>query len=210
MPRQQSNAFYGLASIVIAVIAGAWTIFHLVWNINNNTADDFWGQALLVLFIVGVILAFAQYFSERTALKATISPNDPFPEPTIAKFFFGSAGSAPMWFVLRMNVGAQWFLAGYSKLFGSESAGWASGKSLAGFVAVRFERGEWGESFRAGLVRQLPAVLGAAACGALRIPGQLGRAGGRTRGSVGCAYWHRRRLRRPDEYELPVVRRGKH
>ncbi len=134
MPRQQSNAFYGLASIVIAVIAGAWTIFHLVWNINNNTADDFWGQALLVLFIIGVILAFAQYFSERTALKATISPNDPFPEPTIAKFFFGSAGSAPMWFVLRMNVGAQWFLAGYSKLFGSESAGWASGKSLAGFV----------------------------------------------------------------------------
>jgi thiosulfate dehydrogenase [quinone] large subunit len=134
MSRQHNNAAFGVAAGVITVIAGAWTIFHLIWNTTNHITDDYWGQALLVLFIVGVILAFAQYFAERSALKATISPKEPFPEPTIARFFFGSAGSSPMWFVLRMNVGAQWFLAGYAKLFGSESTGWASGAPLKGFV----------------------------------------------------------------------------
>jgi thiosulfate dehydrogenase [quinone] large subunit len=134
MFRQQNNAVIGMVAGVITVIAGAWTIFHLIWNTTNNTADDYWGQALLVLFVVGVILAFAQYFAERPALKASISPNEQFPEPMIARFFFGSAGSAPMWFVLRMNVGAQWFLAGYAKLFGSESSSWATGTPLKGFV----------------------------------------------------------------------------
>jgi len=132
---RQSSPVLGWAGAAISVIAGGWTIFHLIWNTSNHTTDDLWGQVLLVLFILGVILAFAQYFRERSALQATVSPNEQFPEPTIARFFFGSAGSAPMWFVLRMNVGAQWFLAGYAKLFGSESAGWASGASLKGFVA---------------------------------------------------------------------------
>jgi thiosulfate dehydrogenase (quinone) large subunit len=133
MSRQQNNAAFGLAAIVITVIAGAWTLFHLIWNTTNHTADDYWGQALLVLFVVGVILAFAQYFSERSALKATISPNEQFPEPTIARFFFGSAGSAPMWFVVRMNVGAQWFLAGWEKI--KEPAVWGtSGVAIKGFV----------------------------------------------------------------------------
>ena len=63
-----------MAAIAISVIAGAWTIFHLIWNLTNHTADDYWGQALLILFIVALILAFAQYFSERSALLATISP----------------------------------------------------------------------------------------------------------------------------------------
>jgi len=133
MSTQQSAAFRW-GAVAISVIAGAWTIFHLIWNLGNHTTDDFWGQALLILFIVALILAFAQYFQDRSALIATISPNEQFPEPAIAKFFFGSTGAAPMWFVLRMNVGAQWFLAGYAKLFGSESAGWAGGKALTGFV----------------------------------------------------------------------------
>src|SRR5271166_3695453 len=116
MSRPQNNAAFGLAAAIITVIAGAWTIFHLIWNTTNHTSDDFWGQVLLILFLLGVVLAFAQYFSERSTLKATISPNEQFPEPTIARFFFGSAGSAPMWFVVRMNVGAQWFLAGWEKI----------------------------------------------------------------------------------------------
>ena len=132
---RQSSSVLGWAGTAICVVAGAWTIFHLIWNTSNHTSDDYWGQVLLVLFLVTVVLAFAQYFQERSALKATISPSEQFPEPAIAKFFFGSSGSSPMWFVLRMNVGAQWFLAGYGKLFGSESAGWASGASLKGFVA---------------------------------------------------------------------------
>jgi len=106
MPRGQ-NAIFGLAAIAISVIAGAWTIFHLIWNIQKQTADDFWGQALLILFVLALILAFAQYFQDRSALIATTSPNEQFPEPAIAKFFFGSVGAAPMWFVIRMNVGAE-------------------------------------------------------------------------------------------------------
>lgn len=110
MSRQQNTATFGVAAGIITVIAGAWTIFHLIWNTTNHITNDYWGQALLVLFIVGVILAFAQYFAELPALKATVSPGEQFPEPTISRFFFGSAESAPMWFVVRMNIGAQWFL----------------------------------------------------------------------------------------------------
>ena len=131
---RQSSSVLGWAGGAICVVAGAWTIFHLIWNTSNHTSDDYWGQVLLILFLVTVVLAFAQYFQERSALKATISPSEQFPEPAIAKFFFGSSGSSPMWFVLRMNVGAQWLLAGYGKLFGSESAGWAGGKALTGFI----------------------------------------------------------------------------
>jgi thiosulfate dehydrogenase [quinone] large subunit len=130
---RQSSAVLGWAAAAISVIAGAWTIFHLIWNTTNHTSDDFWGQALLVLFILTVILAFAQYFQERSALLATISPNEQFPEPTIARFFFGSAGSAPMWFVIRMNVGAQWFLAGWEKLQ-TPSVWGTSGVAIKGFA----------------------------------------------------------------------------
>jgi hypothetical protein len=133
MPRQQT-AIFGLAAIVISFIAGAWTLFHLVWNLQNQTADDFWGQALLILFVLALILAFLQYFQERSALKATTSSNEQFPEPAIAKFFFGSSGAAPLWFVVRMNVGALWFLAGWEKI--KEPAVWGtSGVAIKGFVA---------------------------------------------------------------------------
>lgn len=133
MSSQQSTAFRW-GAVAISVIAGAWTIFHLIWNIQKQTADDYWGQALLILFIVALIMAFVQYFSERSALKATISPNEQFPEPLIAKFFLGSTGAAPMWFVLRMNVGAEWFLAGWEKI--QTPAVWGtSGVAIKGFVA---------------------------------------------------------------------------
>jgi thiosulfate dehydrogenase (quinone) large subunit len=133
MTRKQ-NAVFGVAAVVISFISGAWTLFHLIWNMQQQTADDYWGQALLILFVLALILAFAQYFQERTALLATISPNEQFPEPAIAKFFLGSAGSAPMWFVVRMNVGAQWFLAGWEKM--QTPAVWGtSGVAIKGFVA---------------------------------------------------------------------------
>jgi thiosulfate dehydrogenase (quinone) large subunit len=130
---QQSTAFRW-GTIAITVIAGAWTTFHLIWDMGNHTTDDFWGQALLILFILALILAFAQYFQERSALQAATSPSEQFPEPAIAKFFFGSSGSASVWFVLRMNVGAEWFLAGWEKI--KTPAVWGtSGVAIKGFVA---------------------------------------------------------------------------
>jgi thiosulfate dehydrogenase [quinone] large subunit len=138
MPRQQQQEFYGTAAFVITTVAGGWTIFHLVWNIQNQTSDDYWGQEILALFLLAVILAFAQYFLERPTLQATISPSEQFPEPTIARFFFGSSGSAPMWFIIRMNVGAQWFLAGWEKISNPD---WGtSGVALSGFVQGALSR----------------------------------------------------------------------
>ncbi len=132
MSRQTNPIFQG-ASLVICAVAGVWTLFHLIWNLQKQTTDDYWGQALLVLFIVALILAFARYFQDRSTLKASSSQEE-FPEPPIAKFFLGSSGAAVLWFVVRMNVGAQWFLAGWEKV---EDPTWGtSGAALKGFVAA--------------------------------------------------------------------------
>jgi thiosulfate dehydrogenase [quinone] large subunit len=127
---QRNIAF--MWSIPIAVIAGAWTLFHLIWNFAGQTADDYWGIALLILFALALILAFVQFAQERSTLKAS-SSNEKFPEPAISKFFLGSEGSSTLWFVVRMNVGAQWLLAGWDKVI---TPGWGtSGVALKGFVA---------------------------------------------------------------------------
>ena len=55
-------------TIGVVVVAGAWTLFHIIWALSGQTADDFWGPALLVLFIIGLILAFMQYPYERASL----------------------------------------------------------------------------------------------------------------------------------------------
>jgi hypothetical protein len=39
----QQCAPFRWAAIFITVIAGAWTLFHLIWNVQNHTADDYWG-----------------------------------------------------------------------------------------------------------------------------------------------------------------------
>lgn len=127
----QRNVISSL-SIAIAALAGLWTIFHLIWNFAGATADDYWGVGLLILFLLALILAFVQYSHERSALQ-TSAASESFPEPAISKFFLGSVGSSPLWFVVRMNVGAQWLLAGWEKI---TSPTWgASGKALAGFAA---------------------------------------------------------------------------
>lgn len=130
MQRSQS-ALLQWGTVAISVIAGVWTVFHIIWNLQKQTADDYWGQALLVLFILALILAFARYFQERSALIAS-TPQEQFPEPAIGRFFLGTSGPAALWFVLRMNVGAQWFLAGWEKV---ESPVWGTnGTALKGFV----------------------------------------------------------------------------
>lgn len=52
-------------------------------------------------------------------------------EPAVAKWLFGRSESAWIWLIIRVYVGWQWVSAGWEKL---HSAGWASGKSLTGFV----------------------------------------------------------------------------
>lgn len=118
--------------ILLVIVAAAWTLFHIIWNIAGQTADDYWGIALLILFVLTLILAFVQFAQERPALQAS-SSEERFPEPAISKFFLGSTGASDMWFVVRMNVGAQWLLAGWEKV---TSPVWGtSGKALSGFIA---------------------------------------------------------------------------
>lgn len=127
--QQQAALRWGTYAIV--AVAGAWTLFHIIWNFAAQTTDDYWGIALLILFALALILAFVQFFQERSELKAT-SAGERFPEPTLGKFFLGSAGSASMWFVVRMEVGASWLLAGWEKI---QSPAWGtSGKAIGGFV----------------------------------------------------------------------------
>jgi thiosulfate dehydrogenase (quinone) large subunit len=126
------NAIIKWSTIAVMVVAGAWTLFHIIWNFAAQTSDDHWGIALLVLFVLSLLLAFARFFQERSDLKAS-SSHDRFPEPALAKFFSASVGSSAMWFVVRMEVGAEWLLAGWEKM---HSPAWGtSGKALSGFVA---------------------------------------------------------------------------
>lgn len=128
----QQNTLVKWGSLVLMIVAGVWTLFHLFWNIAAQTSDDGWGIGLLIIFVLSLILAFVQFFQERAALKV-VSSTERFPEPAIAKFFLASEGSAAMWFVVRMEVGAEWLLAGWEKV---QSPAWgASGKALSGFVA---------------------------------------------------------------------------
>jgi thiosulfate dehydrogenase (quinone) large subunit len=92
--------------LLIAVVAGVWTLFHLIWSIAGQTSDDYWGIALLILFLLALIVAFVHFAQERPALRAESSA-ERFPEPAISKFFLASVGSAVLWFVVRMYVGTE-------------------------------------------------------------------------------------------------------
>ena len=121
----------GWLELGVIAIAGIWTLIHMILAASGFTGEDYWGWALLVLFVIALILAFVRFAGERSSLAP--HTDEQFPEPGISRFFLGSSGSAPVWFVIRMNVGAQWIVAGYEKI---TSPVWgASGKALGGFVA---------------------------------------------------------------------------
>jgi thiosulfate dehydrogenase [quinone] large subunit len=128
----QQNAPIRWGSLAIVVLAGAWTLVHLILGVGGVTASDLWEVALLILFVLALMVAFVQYAKERSALAASTS-TDQFPEPAISKFFFSSLGSSTLWFVVRMYVGAEWLLAGWGKV--TDPAWGTSGKAIAGFVA---------------------------------------------------------------------------
>lgn len=122
----------GRIEFAVAILAGAWTLVHLILSLGGSKAEDYWGPALLVFFVLAVVLAFVRYARERTALQAEQS-GERFPEPAISRFYLGSTGAATVWFVVRMATGAEWALAGWEKV---TSPTWGtSGKALAGFVA---------------------------------------------------------------------------
>ena len=127
----QRNATFSV-SLVIAALAGIWTLIHIILGLANIAVNDYWNVGLLILFVIALILAFVQYAQERPSLQA-VSPKEEFPEPSISRFFTGSTGSSPLWFVVRMYVGAEWLLAGWEKALSPVWGG--SGKALSGFVA---------------------------------------------------------------------------
>ncbi len=110
----QRNATFS-ASMFIAALAGIWTLVHVILGLAGITANDYWNVALLVLFVPALVLAFVQYAQERPALQS-VSSTEQFPEPAISRFFTASTGSSPLWFVVRMYVGAEWLLAGWEKV----------------------------------------------------------------------------------------------
>jgi hypothetical protein len=93
--------------MAIVIIAGVWTLVHLIFTLAKSTINDAWDVALLILFVLALILAFVEYASERPAL-ASAGSAERFPEPAISKFFLASEGSAGLWFIVRMYVGAEW------------------------------------------------------------------------------------------------------
>jgi hypothetical protein len=46
----QQNAVVRWGMIVIVILAGVWTLVHLVLGLSGSTANDGWGIALLILF----------------------------------------------------------------------------------------------------------------------------------------------------------------
>ena len=84
----QRNSPFRLGMLIV-VLAGLWTIMHLILNVAGVKANDYWDVALLILFLLALILAFVQYSQERPALEAVPS-TERFPEPAISKFFLGS------------------------------------------------------------------------------------------------------------------------
>ncbi len=122
----------GWLELGVVVLAAVWTLVHLILSPGKVVADDYWGWALLALFIIALIVAFVRYAGERTA-PGSQPGSDEFPEPSVSRFFQGSPASAPLWFVLRMNVGATWLLAGWEKI---TSPVWGTnGTAMHGFVA---------------------------------------------------------------------------
>ena len=121
----------GWLEFLVVVIAGLYTLVHIILGEAHPVSDDGWGWALLALFVIALILAFIRYAGERTSLKP--HPDEAFPEPSISRFFLGSGSSAPMWFVLRMDVGATWISSGLEKI---TSPAWGtSGTAMKGFVS---------------------------------------------------------------------------
>jgi len=121
--------------MALVALAGAWTVAHIILVTTSSstaTINDYWGAALIVLFIGALGLALQRHVRDRERADPNARVGEPFPEPAIARFFMASTGSSALWFVVRMYAGASWALAGWDKI---TSPTWGtSGKALTGFV----------------------------------------------------------------------------
>lgn len=57
-----------------------------------------------------------------------------YPEPNISKFLFASRAMAPVWTVVRIYLGWQWFSAGWGKVTGGGWIGAEAGGAVRGFL----------------------------------------------------------------------------
>jgi hypothetical protein len=64
----------GRVEASVAAIAAVRTLVHVVFGASGNTADDYWGLALLVLFVVALVVAFEWYGTARQTLKILPTP----------------------------------------------------------------------------------------------------------------------------------------
>lgn len=64
-----------------------------------------------------------------------ISSSVHIPEPKFARFLFADSRVAWVWIILRVYVGYEWFLAGWSKLNDEAWAGAQAGTAIKGFFA---------------------------------------------------------------------------
>lgn len=65
---------------------------------------------------------------------------DVIPDPPLARFLFASPSSAPLWLVVRLYLGWQWFMAGWTKVGSPAWTGANAGAALQGFVRGALER----------------------------------------------------------------------
>ena len=134
-PRRPSGLDITRPEMALVALAGVWTVVHIVLVTTSSstaTINDYWGAALIVLFIVALGLAFQRHVRDRGRTELSAQVGEQFPEPAIARFFMASTGSSALWFVVRMYAGASWALAGWEKI---TSPTWGtSGKALTGFV----------------------------------------------------------------------------
>lgn len=151
----QPSTLLKYATWAIAAVAGVWTLFHIMWSLSGHTGRDFWGTAMVWLFLIGLAVAFAQFSLDRPKLVASMPATEQFPEPAIARFFLGTAGAGAMWFVVRMYVGAEWLVAGWEKVqtgFGAAGIkGFATG-ALANATGAHPAVQDWYASFLKNVV----------------------------------------------------------
>ena len=76
MVQQRKGTFW--FDLLLAVVAGVWTIVHLILNFANKKVDDYWGTALVVLFVLALIMALIHYAQERPALGLPWKPGTMF------------------------------------------------------------------------------------------------------------------------------------
>lgn len=123
------NRLLTVKEYALMALAALWTVVYVIFGILTVKINLFWEPAMLVLLGLGIVLAFFRYYRGG---KPALSKEE-HPDPAMVKFFFATERSAPMWFVLRMYVGAQWLLAGYEKAVAPGGVWW-NGASLHGFA----------------------------------------------------------------------------